>query len=268
MGVNRERLEAALAVLQREAGTAMDFDLRLRDRVVSTNQTLWELVDGGASPGTAVIAEVQTAGRGQWGRQWSSETGGLYLSLFLAPDLAAARSAQLTLCGAWGIATALRDRQIPVRLKWPNDLVLDGRKLGGILTETRLHRDRIVAAVIGVGINWTNAVPPTGIALNSFWGDRAAAVPSLEMLAALTLAGLATGYRRWQTEGIETLLPAYTSLLTHLGRSICQNGYSGTVVGVSPNGELRIRPDSNQTQKPPEMLLKPGTISLGYPRSF
>nr|WP_242016765.1 biotin--[acetyl-CoA-carboxylase] ligase [Trichocoleus sp. FACHB-46] len=238
--------------------------MQVFETLASTNQTLWELVSQGAIAGTAVLALQQESGRGQWGRQWQSPLGGLYLSVALSPALPVANSAQLTLCSAWGIATALRSYNLPVQLKWPNDLVLNGRKLGGILTETRIRQGQVTKAVVGVGINWTNPVPPTGINLAAALAEQTQpAIDSLEMLAAIALQGIASGYAAWRQEGIENLLPAYLSLLTSLGRSIVLDGVTGTIVGVSANGELQIRSASNSPSSR-EILLKPGTISLGY----
>ena len=120
----------------------------------STNGLLWTLPAQSYSPPLAAIAKQQSAGRGQWGRQWRSDQGGLYLSVMLDLDLAAENAPHLVLLSAWGIAYALRQHQIPVQLKWPNDLLLKGRKLGGIKTETKINQGRIQTAVIGVGINW------------------------------------------------------------------------------------------------------------------
>lgn len=241
--------------------------LHLFETLPSTNQTLWNLIDQGAGPGTVVIATQQTAGRGQWGRQWSSPPGGLYLSVAITPNLPAQQSYQLTLCSAWGIAMALRDRGIPVGLKWPNDLMLCERKLGGILTETKVQQGRITQAVVGVGINWANPVPETGINLQSFQDQLSAPITSLEMLAAVTLQGIASGNQRCSQDGIDTLLPSYQKLLTSMGRLVSVNGRSGIIVGVTPTGELRVRLRPEEVANSvaaPEICLKPGSISLGY----
>lgn len=271
MALDRQRLETILAEAQVDASSP-PFSVHLFETLPSTNQKLWNLLDAGAKPGTVVIATQQTAGRGQWGRQWSSPVGGLYLSVAISPNLPAHQSYQLTLCSAWGIATALRDHGIPVCLKWPNDLVLYERKLGGILTETKVQQGRITKAIVGVGINWANPVPETGINLQSFQANQLSAtwlpIASLEMLAAITLRGIASGNELCSPEGINTLLPSYHKLLTSMGRLVSVNGRSGIIVGVTPTGELRVRlcPKDNAANSvaAPEICLKPGTISLGY----
>lgn len=278
MGLSRSRLEAALQVLSTvdqvpplSPQAPLPFSFHLFETLPSTNEAAWKLVNQGAGAGTVAIAAQQQAGRGQWGRQWSSPRGGLYLSLVLDPKLAVEFSAQLTLASAWGIATLLRSQGIPVCLKWPNDLVLHGKKLAGILTETRVQQGRITKAVIGVGVNWTNPVPQAGINLKSYLNSQShASVHSLEALAALILHGLALGYQFWQREGIGTLLANYSTLLLGLGQVITVNGRSGIVAGISPTGELQMQlqhPSETQsatTASGQLILLKPGTISLGY----
>ncbi|MEQ9671326.1 biotin--[acetyl-CoA-carboxylase] ligase [Coleofasciculus sp. G2-EDA-02] len=247
----------------------------LFDSLSSTNQTLWELLDRGTTPPTVVIAAQQTAGRGQWGRQWQSAPGGLYLSLALTTNLAASNSAQLTMCSAWGVATALRSYGIPVLIKWHNDLLLLGYKLGGILTETRLSQGQITKAVIGIGINWSNPVPETGINLQSFFETQptSPAVTSIEMLAAIVIQGLRSGYHYGLESGIDNLRLSYQGLLFHQGASIQVNGNPGIVKGVTSRGDLRVgltsadATDANADAAiSPEIHLQPGTISLGYPQ--
>lgn len=249
MSLDRQQLETLVA---------KNLVLHIYETLPSTNQTLWQLIKEGAKPGTVVIASQQTAGRGQWGHQWYSPVGGLYLSYALAPNIPVADSFQLTMRSAWGIATTLGDRNIPVQLKWLNDLLLDDRKLGGILTETKVKQGIITQAIIGVGINWTNSVPETGINLTSFLEK----ITSLEMLAAITLEGILRGMK----EPLETLLPAYEQLLTSIGRSVIIDGCNGVIVGVSSTGYLRIRLEAmeNTPTGVVEIPLKPGSISFGY----
>jgi BirA family biotin operon repressor/biotin-[acetyl-CoA-carboxylase] ligase len=97
--------------------------------IPSTNQKLWELIDRGEQLPLVAIALQQTAGKGQWGRSWQSSLGGLYLSLAINLDMPSSHYPHLTIATAWGIATALRNYDLPVWLKWPNDLLLQKRKL-------------------------------------------------------------------------------------------------------------------------------------------
>jgi BirA family biotin operon repressor/biotin-[acetyl-CoA-carboxylase] ligase len=248
----------------------LPFSLHIFDSLPSTNQTLWTLLHQGAPAGSVVIATQQTAGRGQWGRQWISPAGGLYLSVAIATKLEAAFSYQLTLASAWGIVTQLRQCGVIVGLKWPNDLVLDGRKLGGILTETKVNQGQITQAIIGVGINWSNPVPETGINLESWQvNQNSCLISRLEILTSTVLLGIESGIRCLNQEGISILLPLYLDLLTNMGDQVYINQLSGTVVGVTPQGNLRLRIASYDTDEliTPEISLAPGTISLGYQKS-
>lgn len=189
--------------------------LHLYEQLPSTNTHLWELVANGAECGTTVIAIEQTAGRGQWGRTWVSAAGGLYLSVAIAPNLLAQDSPQLTIASAWGVATQLRQRHIPVQLKWPNDLYLQDKKLGGILTETAIRGTQLQTAVIGIGINWCNPVPDAAIALSPWLQAQPIPNPlqSLAELAALVLQGLEMGHLTLSSQGLAPMLPDYRAWL-------------------------------------------------------
>ncbi|MGD1704016.1 biotin--[acetyl-CoA-carboxylase] ligase [Dapis sp. BLCC M229] len=244
--------------------------LHIFSNIPSTNQTLWQLIDSGASPGTIVIATQQTAGRGQWGRNWISSIGGLYMSV--APNISISQTPQLTLSTAWGIASNLQDYGVPVKIKWPNDLILENRKLGGILTETRINKKKISQAIIGIGINWANSVPDTGINLQSYYRNQSQPeIFSLEMLAAIVFHGVDSGIKQLSESGIESILPAYTQLLINIGQEVVVEDRIGEVVGVTNSGELKVKINPNpatlNTQSQifsSEINLKPGTISLGY----
>lgn len=275
MELKQQKLEAAL--LEGRERAYLPFQVHCFETVSSTNQILWDLLNSGAEAGCTVIATQQTAGRGQWGRQWISPMGGLYISVAISPKLAASNSYQITLATAWGIAKQLRSCGIPVEIKWPNDLVLTSmksgaetttkRKLGGILTETKIHGELITQAVIGVGINWANPVPETGINLEKWQaGVDPKPISSLEMLSAKVLLGIESGIQCLFNEGVNILLSRYLELLTNIGDRVHVNNFAGTVVGVTTTGDLRI---CMETQEPlsvsvPEIYRQPGTISLGY----
>ncbi len=242
--------------------------LRVLDEVPSTNRHLWDWIDQGAFVGAVVIAAQQTAGKGQWGRHWRSPLGGLYLSLAIAPQCPLDQVGQLTICSAWGVASALRWHHIPVQLKWPNDLILQGRKLGGILIETRMQQGLIPWAVIGIGINWANPVPELGIALQAYIGDEQCPLQSINELAAAVIQGAMAGYRSWQTHGIAAILPGYEALLTHMGQNVQVAEGMGQVVGVTETGNLRVALSASVAESAAasaaETQFKPGEIRLGY----
>lgn len=226
----------------------------------STNALLWERWRDNASMPRVAIAVEQTAGRGQWGRSWESGAGGLYLSMVLPLALEPQNAYGLTLASAWGIADQLRQRAIPVEIKWANDLLLNNRKLGGIKTETKIQDKKIIAAVIGVGINYTNLVPEMGINLQEFWQGELRF--SLESLAALVITGISRGIDSLQTESWAKILPQYLSLLKNLGETILYEGQVGKIIGVNEKGELLVKMAAVGASS--TIKIPPGQISLGY----
>jgi BirA family transcriptional regulator, biotin operon repressor / biotin---[acetyl-CoA-carboxylase] ligase len=129
------------------------------DRVASTMDLLHDLAARGAEPGTAVVAAEQTGGRGSRGRAWHSGRGGLWGSVLFRPAGAGAELASIRV----GLATAevLVEMGLDelVRLKWPNDVMLADRKVGGILCESRWQGDQLSWIAAGIGINVINVVP-------------------------------------------------------------------------------------------------------------
>lgn len=131
----------------------------------STNSVALEAGEQGAPAGTVVVADEQTGGRGRLNRSWLSPPGmGLYFSLVLRPDLAPGDLAKITLAAGLAVCRAIEaECRIYPEIKWPNDLLVEGRKFGGILTETRSGQDpaaeRCPLVVVGVGLNLS---PPRG----------------------------------------------------------------------------------------------------------
>ncbi len=257
-------VEKILELLAVDRDLDLDFQIHSYDILPSTNDRLAELIATENAPsGTIVIASQQTAGRGQRGRNWESQLGGLYLSLAISPNLPATNAHQLTLGIAWGIAHQLRINGLDVSIKWPNDLLLSGRKLGGILTETKINYGKIQQAIVGVGINYAN--PVSGLAINLISYDSHPPnylICSLEMLTSCTIRGIISGYRRCTPAAIDSLLSDYLELLTARGRLVTVNGHSGTVLGISPQGDLQIGLITEQGIV--ETYLQPGTVTLGY----
>jgi BirA family transcriptional regulator, biotin operon repressor / biotin---[acetyl-CoA-carboxylase] ligase len=258
MVLNKQKLETELCKFENK--TLQKLSIYLYETIPSTNQILWELRDRNINPPIVAIADRQTAGRGQRGKQWQSHLGGLYLSVAIDPNLPASNAPHLTLLSAWGIADALRRHDIPVKIKWLNDLIIEGRKLGGIKCETHIQQEIITQAVIGVGLNWINPVPEMGINLEAFV-DK---ITTLERLAAIAIYGIFLGYERYLTKGIEDLLSSYLTLLD-LERKIMVNGTPAAIVGVNSQGDLRVRLHSPGATT--EINLPSGTISLGYEKS-
>jgi len=125
------------------------------DSVPSTNNLAKELAAQGAADGTIVVAEEQTSGKGRLGRQWSSvKYKGLFFTVILYPPLIPSEANVLTLMTAVAMAEAIRNETgVAAGIKWPNDLLVDGKKICGILVELSAEMERINYIVVGVGVN-------------------------------------------------------------------------------------------------------------------
>jgi BirA family biotin operon repressor/biotin-[acetyl-CoA-carboxylase] ligase len=136
--------------MNRLGSTALRFD-----SLPCTNDLAWELAESGESEGIAVIAREQTAGRGRQGRAWSSPPGaGLYVSLILRPRVQLAASPIIALSAAIAVQETLEQvYRVPSDIKWPNDVLARGRKICGILVEAAIEADKMLYAVMGIGVN-------------------------------------------------------------------------------------------------------------------
>jgi len=132
-----------------------------RSEVSSTNDVLKELAKNGEPEGVVLIAASQTHGRGRMGRAWTSPEGGLYFSILLRPDLKAKALLRMTVYSCVPFAEAVEAvTGARVEVKWPNDLEIEGKKVGGILVEGVSKLNRIDSVIIGIGINANAPVPP------------------------------------------------------------------------------------------------------------
>ncbi|MDI6905460.1 MAG: biotin--[acetyl-CoA-carboxylase] ligase [Candidatus Bathyarchaeia archaeon] len=120
----------------------------------STNEWAKELAMYGAREGTVAIAETQTRGRGRLDREWISPTGGLWFSLILRPKLRPTETVKLTFVAGLAVAKVLSEMfSLKVETKWPNDVLMNGRKICGILTEMNTTGENVNFVVVGIGVN-------------------------------------------------------------------------------------------------------------------
>lgn len=193
----------------------------------------------GAPHGTAVVATVQTGGRGQHGRPWHSGAGGLWVSVVARPTVTDALGT-LAIRAGLAIAEALerRDPTMPhVMLKWPNDLLLHGRKLGGILSEARWSAERCQWVVIGVGMNVANPAPDALVGVSSRLREVDPEVTPEDLLDLVAMA-VADASR---TAGLlsEAEREAFARRDALRGRPV-HAPVPGTAVGISPTGALLV----------------------------
>ena len=118
--------------------------------------------------GTVIISETQTKGRGRLGRKWSSKQGeGIYMSIILKPNIELNKPPFLTLIAGASIVKVLNDLEAGALIKWPNDIILNSKKIGGILSELAIADDKVSFIVIGIGINVNNREFPNEICMQS-----------------------------------------------------------------------------------------------------
>jgi BirA family biotin operon repressor/biotin-[acetyl-CoA-carboxylase] ligase len=219
----------------------------------STNDLAKELAARGAPEGTVVVAEAQTGGRGRLGREWDSPPAvGLYVSLVLRPMLPPVDLPQITLTSAVAVVRAVRRvAGVAPGIKWPNDLLLNGKKLGGILTEMETESDRIRHVVVGLGLNVNNPEFPAELAATatSLTLATGGAFSRVHLLRAWLdeFDGL---YDRFLRQGFAEILAEWKGLAVTLGRPVTvrqgPREISGLALDVAPDGALLLRIDGGE----------------------
>ena len=214
----------------------------------STNIRIRHLGDEGAPHGTLAVADRQTAGRGRRGRTWESPGGScIYMSILLRPDLAPEKAPMLTLVMACGVAEGIMDcADVKVQIKWPNDIIVSGKKLAGILTEMSTQVDYINHVTVGVGINVNVQNFPeeiqTATSLLSETGTQTKRAPVI----AAVMKHFEENYKIFmQTEDMSGLMKKYSSLLVNQGREVLilekDAEYKAYAEGINQKGELVVR---------------------------
>jgi BirA family biotin operon repressor/biotin-[acetyl-CoA-carboxylase] ligase len=224
------------------------------ETIRSTNLAAKALAQAGAAEGTLVLAEEQTAGRGRVGRTWLAPRGtSLLLSLIFRPPLAASRAQGLTMACSLAVRDAIREvTGLPAQLKWPNDIMLRGRKMGGILTESEFRSGRLHHAVVGIGLNVNLPLEalPLDFQATSIQHELGRMVPRLELLQH-TLVQIERHYLallrgEWPVE-------AWAAALDTIGQRVAwytaQGVCRGTAEDVDDDGALLLRRDDGEVQR-------------------
>lgn len=155
--------------------------VELHEEIGSTQERARELARAGAPHGTLVVSRVQTGGRGRLGRRWGSPAGGLWMSLVLRPGISTEVAARITQAAAVGVAKALQEIGVEVRIKWPNDLLVDGRKICGILAEASVESVPVAAKKVEPGEGRPVDFVVIGVGLNANLDPEALGVPGREV---------------------------------------------------------------------------------------
>jgi len=231
--------------------------LHYREELESTNELAFQLAVEGAAHGEVVIADRQTRGKGRRGRGWSSPPNlNLYCSIVLRPELPPQRSPEITLVAAVALAQSLNELDAPARIKWPNDLQVEGRKVAGILTELSADPDQIHFAILGLGINLNGGrsdFPPelqaSATSVSEVIGHRISRAP----FAALLWKHLESWLRTHAERGFPPVRAAWKRAEATLGKKvrIQEEGrlIEGTAVDIDDSGALLVKNARGQIER-------------------
>lgn len=226
------------------------------DEIDSTNIRAKQLAKEGAPHGTLVVADRQCAGKGRRGRSWESPKGcGIYMSVLLRPEFAPDKASMLTLVMAYSVQKALKNfTGLEMQIKWPNDLVIHGKKVVGILTEMSVENGGIEDVVIGVGINVNMETFPEELldkatSLYLECGHRVERRPIVEEI----MKQFQQDYDDFLvTEDLSWLRERYNACLVNCGQEVViheeKTPYRAQALGINDVGELLVRLEDGTVQ--------------------
>ena len=223
----------------------------------STNTEITRLAAQGAEHGTVVVADAQTAGKGRRGRQWESPAGeNIYMSVLLRPDCLPDRAPMLTLVMAYSVAKVLKELGfLDVQIKWPNDILVNEKKVCGILTEMKMEGTKISSIVIGTGINVNQDNFPEEISdIATSLKKESGKVQSRENLVKRICELFEEYFEMFMaSKDLSGILEEYNLRLISLGRRVKvldpQNEFIGEALGINSQGELLVKKESGEIVK-------------------
>ena len=227
------------------------------EKVGSTNTIALDLADR-TQEGTVVIADCQEKGRGRLGRSWISPPGvNIYMSIILMPEIEPKYATLVTIMAAVACTTALRRATaLDISIKWPNDLIVSDKKLGGILTELKTDRKRILFAIIGIGININIDITefPDDIRdITTSVKNETGKPCSRENIVAEILNEMNKWYMILNTKEKEPLLAEWQHLTSTLGKKVMvivgQETYTGFAESIDNEGMLMVRLPSGEMKR-------------------
>lgn len=224
------------------------------DYLSSTMDQAMQLGMADAASGTLVLAEAQTKGRGRLGREWSSpKHKGIYLSLILKPRILPSACPVLTLMSAVSICEAVKNvTHLDAQIKWPNDVLIQHKKLAGILTEMNAEVDKVNFVVIGIGLNVNNDKKSLVAQATSLKQEQGQEVSRVALLQEI-LRRLEDNYFLLENKGAQEIINKWRSFTLTLGTRVkvdYQNKHiEGQATDIDQDGALLIRKDSGLIQK-------------------
>ena len=211
--------------------------------------------------GAVVISEVQTSGRGRRGREWQSPKGGIYVSFILKPNVSPERAPQLTLVSSLALVETLNsiDGNLNAKIKWPNDVLIKGKKISGILTELSADMEKINYIVVGVGVNVNtdiNSLPETATSLKLEMREEV----SVKLFLKSFLEHYDSIYQEYLDGGINKIIQRWKDNSDTLSKNVKIIGinetYEGLAKDIDENGALILRVDNK------EIKVYSGDVSL------
>jgi BirA family transcriptional regulator, biotin operon repressor / biotin---[acetyl-CoA-carboxylase] ligase len=218
----------------------------------STNDDARAALERGALDGHTIVADRQSAGRGARGRVWSSPGGSdLYFSIVSRAHIDLSRSPPLTLAIGLGVARAIEAlAQREARVKWPNDVLLGGRKCAGILVEASARGAMLEGAVIGIGIdvNREDFDPELDVIATSMKRERGERFDRATVLAR-ALESVEEEVDRFVASGPASIVDRVGARLAWIGERASSDDVEGLVLGLAPSGALRMRTDDGRVRE-------------------
>jgi BirA family biotin operon repressor/biotin-[acetyl-CoA-carboxylase] ligase len=230
---------------------AIGKEIHFSQELTSTNTLAMGLAADGVPEGTVVIAETQTSGKGRLGRKWISPKGNLYLSVVLRPNIPIHKAPLITLTGAVAVASAIRTTSgLEAGIKWPNDILISGKKVCGLLTEMSAEQDRIRHIVLGIGVDVNmemGELPPDVRSLSTTLAAEAGAKINRTALLQQVLRDLERWYQKFLANDGD-VLDEWKKLNITVGNRITVSGageaLNGLAQGVDSDGRLIMRLDN------------------------
>lgn len=235
------------------------------DTIDSTNTKAQELAEKGYPSGTLVVADKQESGKGRRGRSWVSPSGtGIFMTLMIKPDINPNNASMLTLVAALAVAKAITSvTGEEALIKWPNDIVVNGKKVCGILTEMNAQFDYINHIVVGIGINVHNESFPEEISqmASSLMIEAGGKRFHRAQIIAETMSYFEQYYDTFlKTQDLSALVKEYDELLVNRNKSVRvldpKEPFDGKAMGITPKGELIV--DTWESRK----LVSSGEVSV------
>lgn len=247
-------------IIEKLNTTIVGNELIYFDSVESTNRLLFEMAEMGTEDGAVLISDGQTGGKGRLGRQWFSPEGvNLYLSVLLRPQVNPENSAVFTFIASLALVKTLDDLNVSSKIKWPNDLLINQKKVAGVLTEMKNEGNKPEFIIIGIGLNINlkddqikKNLPDISDSVTSLSIEKNAEI-NREDVAVKLISHLDEYYQQFNIEGINSIVAEWSNRWGMLNEEIAVKVDNNIVRGIARKvdnyGFLYIEDDKGNLQK-------------------